>query len=624
MKIVRPSDRNDKNCFLAIAIALLTVLAPYPALANPHSSPMTSNTAVEILPPEASNPIQLAYGSFSKKDPMEMHPLIPPAKNLGAKWVIYKTHWDEEDEKGYQAFITAIGRSNCNSLDDCLRNAANPYRDLEDDDIYLGDCADMAYFMRGYYAWKNGLPWSYQYQMRTASGKNEDLRYSTSGNVVAGRRDVLARVGQPPITAKPFLMRIGGEVSTAMFRTHPVTGGGDLFDDFYSVDITREAIVPGSVAYDVFGHVGIVYEIEEDGRVMIVASHPDQSVTRSTYGANFMRTGPEFGGGLKAWRPISVVGAKQLKDGSYKGGKIVAAKNEEIENFSLVQYYGNHPDPHGDWTLGEFKLDGRTLKYYDWVKRKLAAPDYAINPIKELRHSMRTICSDLRARKAAVDRAQREKIHLKDHPGKLPPNIYGTYGTWEAYSTPSRDARLKTSFLEIRTTTADLVEKFYNDEGGVDFYNDDLAGALLHAFDEEKEKCRISYKRMDGSIVILNLGHIMDRLWDISFDPYHCPERRWGAKGYELSTCIETEEKKAWYEAEQYLRNQVERTYDQKMGFTLEEIKSPDEAAPDDGGLGVAMPPDIHLKKYLLPWTKRHNSTELEPYLRHLKYTVPE
>ena len=545
---------------------------------------------------------------FSGKDPLEMHPLIPPAKNTGRAWKIYKTEWDEEDELGYQAFVTAIGRSDCFTLDICLRDEANPYRDLENDTIFLGDCADMAYMLRAYYAWKNGLPFSYQHQMRTADGSRQDLRYSTSGNKITGRRTALTPAGGSPVNGENFLRRIGGEVSTAMFRTHPETGADRTFDDFYPVGLTREHVVPGTIAYDVFGHVGIVYEVEDDGRVLIVASHPDNSVTRSLYGPNFLRTGPEFGGGLKGWRPIRLEGAKKQSDGSYKGGRIVAAANEDISGFSLVQYTGNFPDPDGDWTLGEFRLDGRTLDYYDFVRFSLALPNYAFNPVHELRSNMRAICGDLKARKTAVDQAVRAKIHLKKHPGILPPNIYGTYGTWEAYSTPSRDARLKTGFLELRRMSETLIDRHRNRQPGVDYRGDNIAGDLLNAFDEEKLRCQITYERMDGTFVILNMAHIMERLFDLSFDPYHCPERRWGAKGYELSSCQETDEKRNWYEAEQFLRNQVQRTYDVEMGFRLDELKSPMEASPEEGGIGVLMPPDINVKEYLIGLVDPHET----------------
>ncbi|MEL7485942.1 MAG: hypothetical protein AAGJ87_01875, partial [Pseudomonadota bacterium] len=53
---------------------------------------------------------------------------IPEAVNNGAAWRIKKTAWDADDERGYAAFVQAIGRSGCTTLGDCLAHEANPYR----------------------------------------------------------------------------------------------------------------------------------------------------------------------------------------------------------------------------------------------------------------------------------------------------------------------------------------------------------------------------------------------------------------------------------------------------------------------------------------------------------------
>ena len=514
--------------------------------------------------------------------------------NTGKEWRIVKAAWGPEDEKGYAAFVQRIGRSHCMSLEGCLQSDANPYRDTDDDTFY-GDCADMAYMLRAYYAWKNGLPFSYQNAMRTADGSRQDLRYSTSGNIVAGRRQIINHVSNAP----QFIQRIGGEVSTAMFRTHPENGGGKLFDDFYAIEISRESVRPGVIAYDIYGHVGIVYDVTEDGRVLVVASHPDHSVTRSTYGPNFMRAKPALGAGLKAWRPVSVEGATRDKDGFLRGGRLRAASNAEIADFSLEQYYGNTPHPEGEWHYGEFRYDGRTLSYYDYVRRKLAAPGFQYNPVSELRHSMQTICGAIKARRVAVNSAYRVGLHRMKHPEKLPPNIYGTYGQWEDYSTPSRDARLKVSFIDLRRNMQEFVEDYRAGEPGVTFEGTDLGRALWDAFEEEKNACTITYWRSDETRVRLNFGHVMDRLWDLSFDPYHCPERRWGAVGAELETCTDDAEKTRWYNAQRFLRYQAERTYDVRMDFTLDELQPPMSAPPEEGGLGADAPPDADLRAYL-------------------------
>ncbi|MEQ8749677.1 MAG: hypothetical protein RIC52_07875 [Amphiplicatus sp.] len=519
---------------------------------------------------------------------------IPEAVITGRDWKVIKAAWSPEDEAGYSAFVQAIGRSSCSSLDSCLQSEANPYRHTDDKSFY-GDCADMAYMLRAYYAWKNGLPFSYQNAMRTADGSAQDQRYSTSGNIVAGRRQIINSTGNAP----HFIQRIGGEVSTAMFRTDPQKGGGKLFDDFYPIEISRDSVRPGVIAYDIYGHVGIVYDVLDDGRVLVVASHPDDSVTRTVYGPNFMRASPALGAGLKAWRPIYVDGAERGADGGLHGGKLKAARNEDLPDFSLEQFIGNAPHPSGEWHYGEFRYAGRTLSYYDYVRRKLAAPGFAYDPVEELRHGLEAICGAIRDRKIAVDRAVAAKVHLRAHPAKLPPNIFGTYGLWEDYSTPSRDARLKVSFIELRRTVQELYEHFKAGDPSVRHKGGDIERDLWEAFEAEKSRCTMIYRRADDTRVKLNLGHVMDRLWDMSFDPYHCPERRWGASGAELETCTDDETKTRWYNAQQFMRYQAERTYDVRMDFTVDQLQPPMSAAPEDGGLGVEAPADADIRAYL-------------------------
>lgn len=535
----------------------------------------------------------------------------PQAANPGRAWKIHKTQWDPSDEDGYAHFIKAIGWSDCTSLEACLADPANPYSAI-DDTVFSGDCADMAYIMRAYYAWKNGLPFSYQSAMRTANGKAEDVRYSTGGNVVAQRRNA---IGSKPVSGPAFIAGMPGRVSTAMFRTDPKTGGGASFDDFYPVEITREAIRPGVIAYDVFGHVGIVYDILEDGRILVIASHPDHSVTRTVYGPNFLRAKPGLGSGLKAWRPIRLEGARANADGTFSGGRIKAAENDALPHYSVEQYYGNKPHPSGDWRLGEFQTADRTTNYYDFVRRRLAAPDYAYNPVTELRNGLEAACGAVRDRKIAVDRARIAKIHLQSHPRRLPPNIFGTYGLWEEFSTPSRDARLKVSLIELRRNVQNLVEQVETGDPGVTYDGDDLSGDLWAAYEEENEQCKFSYWRSDGSRVRLDLSRTMARLWDLSFDPYHCPERRWGAAGAELATCADDETKTRWYNAQRFLRYQAERTYDVRMDFTLDELKAPSVAPPKQGGLGVDAPADANLRQYLagLHFGPRADSDPLAP-----------
>lgn len=533
--------------------------------------------------------------------------LIPPAKNMGTGWEIWHTEWSEDHERGYEAFVTAIGRSGCISIDDCLRSPANPYRDLDKDIVWLGDCTDMVYVMRGYYAWKNGLPFSYQNAMSINPGKDagNDTRYSKYGNRVVGRADVIQAEGRGPRHAPSYLKQIFGIVSTAMLRVHPEKEGR-YFADFYPVDITRDAIRPGSIAYDVYGHVSIVYDITDDGRILLISSHPDYTVSREPYGHHIVRTGPELGSGLKAWRPIKLVGARKTAKGTYIGGRIVGTKNADLPDYSLVQYWGTHPDESGRWEESKFFAYGRFMRYYDFVRARLRKPGTPYDPVEEMANATLALCASFKARKTAVNLAIYAGMHERPAPKRLPDNIYGTYGDWERYATPSRDARLKTQTVELNNLARDLIARHEAGDPTLNYPVGDLPAALLDTYSRLAKDCDINYKRTDGSVMQLNMHHGIQRVFDLSFDPFHCPERRWGASGTELETCPDGEIKTRWYEAQRFLRYQPERTYDLRTNFTAEELKNPAIHSPQDGGIGRAEPPQIDFFGYLAEIAEDH------------------
>jgi hypothetical protein len=116
----------------------------------------------------------------------------------------------------------------------------------------------------------------------------------------------------------------------------------------------------------------------------------------------------------------------------------------------------------------------------------------------------------------------------------------------------------------------------------------------LGVYDRAASVCSIGYQRSDGSHVQFGYEEARRRLFAISFDPYHCVERRWGAQGAELASCRDSTLKRRWYDAEQNLRNQIDRTYEARMDFSLSELEA---RAP---GSGPAAPPDTDTRAYLL------------------------
>jgi hypothetical protein len=212
---------------------------------------------------------------------------------------------------------------------------------------------------------------------------------------------------------------------------------------------------------------------------------------------------------------------------------------------------------------------------------------------------MQTLCGDIRTRNQAVEISRKEgRTHLMNPPARLPRNIYGTDGVWELYSTPSRDARLKTAYKEMYDAVRQFVTLQTIDSPRLVYKGTDLIGDMLAAYDEESAACPTVYRTSDNRPITLSIDDVAKRLFKLSFDPYQCVERRWGATDpAELASCHDSAEKTRWYEAEQPLRNQIDRTYDVEMGNSVEQL----ERGPFglNTGRGVAEAPEVDIRSWL-------------------------
>ena len=526
--------------------------------------------------------------------PALQQPLAPQAVTMGfspSVYLIRYDRWTPADERGFGEFVTSLGETNCHTVNDCLHSAGNPFRASDPEGIYFrSDCADLPYVLRAYYAWKRGLPFSYVSEV-SPRGHTRDIRYTPNGNQVVARKDVLSG----SISGYELLDEIRDAVSSATYRMHP-----DLDDpvpDLYSPAIDSKSIRPGTLVYDPNGHVATVYRVDPDGRINYVDAHPDNSMTRGFYDLRFVRSRPGMGAGFKNWRSPVLMGATRRADGVYVGGHVVLPRNKDIADFSTVQFFGNGPRPDDDakWGEGGFKLNGEYLDYYDFVRAVLAGGKLQFDPVKEVHDMVDSNCADLHYRGEAVDLSIAAGIQNQPQPDRLPANIYGTEGDWETYSSPSRDARLKTAFKELRDQVQRFVKMYQTGDSKLVYKGQNLVADLIATYDREAAQCQISYKRTDGSQVTFGYDDARQRLFLMSFDPYQCIERRWGATdANELSTCHDGANKQAWYAAEQNLRNQIDRTYDAQMDFTLDELRTPGP------GKGVASPPDIDTRAYLV------------------------
>ena len=508
------------------------------------------------------------------------------------QWRITKAAWDSEDDSGYEDFIRTIGESDCTTVHACLTSAtANPRFHLRQPRTmsFFADCADLPFILRGYYAWQSGLPFSFSVRLGThvkTPGHASRLR----GTQVIDRYDIVGP-GPDPRLALPAIYQF---VSSEHFRTPPAYVG-KMLADHYPVSISRESIRPGTVIFDPDGHIAVVYKVTEDGRIHYIDAHPDNSLTRGIFNREFSRAEPPMGAGFKRWRPQRLEGAKNAPDGSLIGGRIVLTADRDLKDWSDEQFFGTQAPRPDDWKNSVFEVAGLKVDYHDFVRMRLAGPDFKYEPLGETRSMLRQLCTELKYRVTAVELATKAGFDRRPQPDRLPDNIYATKGDWEVYSTPSRDARIRTAFEETRDEIYRFLKLNKDGSGILNYTGQSLRAELLAIYREEAAACSITYTKSDGAAVTLGFDELKRRLYNMSFDPYHCIELRWGADdAAELASCQDSKVKRDWYEAEARLRNQLVRTYGEKMGWSLAQLQ---DLTAD---IGISDPPDIDPLNVLL------------------------
>lgn len=172
------------------------------------------------------------------------------------------------------------------------------------------------------------------------------------------------------------------------------------------------------------------------------------------------------------------------------------------------------------------------------------------SPVTQFVEMVDDLCTTAGARVPVVDAAKRLTTGAL---GALPTNIYSASGDWQTHSTPGRDTTLRGKVRDIAS---------YVDENTQGADGAAVARKLLAAWNERSAACRLSYKSSTGAATPLALGDVVKRAYKISFDPYHCPELRWGAEigSSEYATCnTQSEAHLKRYNDEQTLRHHLDR-----------------------------------------------------------------
>jgi hypothetical protein len=200
-----------------------------------------------------------------------------------------------------------------------------------------------------------------------------------------------------------------------------------VLQDFYSPKIQPGSIHPGTAIYDINGHVTLVYDVTADGGILYMDAHPDETVTRGAYGAHIPSSPAALGGGFKNFRPLKLVGAQLLPDGTYVGGTIVLAANDAIADYSLEQYRGNGPDAKDGDPNPRFVYNNVPLDLYEYARASMSNGGFAFNPVYELEVTMGSLCRD------AKDGSREADARVKTGLANLYADLSKMVALWEQH-----------------------------------------------------------------------------------------------------------------------------------------------------------------------------------------------
>ena len=460
-------------------------------------------------------------------------------------------------------------------LRDRSRNFLYNYLGRDEDSVKGGlrpDCADFVYFLRAYFAYKMGLPFGYSNCSRGFAGKPPkcyqwfDIEHPEitrpapppEQEVVASVTPAAARPpapkpgllglfsrSQPPAEAsadpaaippanppppKPkrpanfseYLRDVGDVVHTGAVRV----SANDDNTDFYTVPLTKQALRPGTVYADPYGHVLMLVHLVPEangtpGVFLAVDAEPDGSITRKRFWrGNFLFVHEASLGspGFKRFRPI-------VRD---KGGALRRLSNAEI---------GKNP------SYGDFSLEQSQMSAEDFYDRMddVMSPE-PLDPVKAMTDAITSLNEQVKTRVTSVENGR--KYQEKTSGDTSMPDgasIFETTGAWEDYSTPARDFRLLIAIDVVRgypDHVARRSERYAIPPGKSAA---DIKSELQGVLASELATRKLSYTRSDGSQWTLSLKDVVDRAanFEMAYNPNDCVELRWGApdNSEESSTC---------------------------------------------------------------------------------------
>jgi len=291
----------------------------------------------------------------------------------------------------------------------------------------------------------------------------------------------------------------------------------DQSSDYYPVPLTRDALRPGVVFADPYGHTLILVRWvpqtgKKPGMLLAVDAQPDGTVAvKRFWKGNFLFTISEVIGepGFKAFRPIVINGDQRRP-----------MKNEEIATVpGLIPF-----------SMQQKGMSGED--FYHTMDRNINPKP--LDPEDALLDLIQALHEQLMVR---VNSVANGEAYMKSHPGEVigmpgrPAGVFQSGGQWEDFSTPNRDLRLLIAMDAIQ----DFPDKIIRSPEDYKLPKLSSPGQVKTKLEEfltrKVSELSITYTRTNGQEQTLTIEEILKRkeAFEMAYNPNDCIEVRWGA-----------------------------------------------------------------------------------------------
>ncbi len=397
------------------------------------------------------------------------------------------------------------------------------------------DCGKLTISLTGYYAYRRGLPFMISW---IRSGDGGDIRTSAFNNVTGGTSSF-----DYESTHRFFVDAVHG-FNTGHYRIEPHRPGAAL-SDTVPVAITRDTLLPGSLFY-LDGHVLILGKVDNFGELYFLDS--TTAPTRGIYYHNSMNA--VTGITAKYENPDEPLA------GCYRGFRIHRYPIAEVDDSGRVLRVRRRTDDEMKefgYSLEQYEKlamirsrqkineNGITLdNIHDFIRLRMRSVD-KINPIKVLESFADELLAMCNERELMVQAGWQDV--LASGPVTFPEknihyNVFNARGRWGDTTTAPMDVDLRARYFQSINFIDMAIAWFGIDSNCIIpspqwdnavFSQGDLAFQLIRAKNELFSSRKFFYINSQGVEVPLTLMDVEKRLFDLSFDPNHAPELRWGA-----------------------------------------------------------------------------------------------